>query len=207
MKVLVFVVLGLMNGPPLQDAAAPRDIAVYRAVLAEMYRMQIDRFNAGEGLRAGTPVLALDRTIAMCHTPYDHPKQMGCLNDERVVQEFLGRNPRRQRPIFDGLINEDHRRALGQAFAERNATNQPFPAASLEKAVAMSLENFEEAIKREPRKGVPHTIFAAPAFLNGLALAYGSYTCGGTCGYGWLFLLKQDGESWKVLQTEMLWIS
>ena len=207
---LLLIVLSLAIDPSaLQDvAAAPRDIAVYRAVLAEMYQRQIDRFNQGQGLPPGTPVLVFDRTIAMCHTPSDSPKQMGCLSDERVVQEFLGKNPRRRTPIFDGLIKDDTRLALALAFTERNATNQPFPAGSLEKAIGVSLEAFDEAIKREPRKGIPRAIFAVPAYASdGHALAYGSYTCGGGCGIGWLFLLKQDGESWKVIKTELLWVS
>ena len=211
MKALVLAVLSLMTvSTGLQDVAAtPRDIAVYRAVLAEMYRLQIYRFNTGRGLPAETPVLALDRTIAMCHTPPDHPKQMGCLTDERVVQEFLGENPRRRTPIFDGLISDDNRRALAQAFAELNATSQPFPSGSLEKAVALSVQQFEETGKREPTKAIARATFAVPAFSkDGHALVYGAYTCGeGTCGYGWLFLLKQEDETWKVIKTEMLWIS
>jgi hypothetical protein len=31
--------------------------------------------------------------------------------------------------------------------------------------------------------------------------------CGGLCGYGWFFLLNREGEMWKVVYVEMLWIS
>jgi hypothetical protein len=143
----------------------------------------------------------------MCRTSNDHPKVLGCMADDRVVQEFEGRNPHRRQLLFESLISAESRRELAMAFRERNATNQLFPA-NLERVIAVSPESFEEAMKREPKRTAGITRFGVPAFSkDGHALVYGSYVCGGLCGYGWLFLLKQAGESWQVIKTEMLWIS
>ncbi len=42
---------------------------------------------------------------------------------------------------------------------------------------------------------------------DGHSLVYGSFICGGLCGEGWLFLLKQEENSWRVVATEHLWVS
>ena len=64
-------------------------------------------------------------------------------------------------------------------------------------------------MKRESRRTVGISSFSLPAYSSdGHAVVYASYVCGGLCGYGWLFLLRQEqGGSWQVVGTEMLWIS
>jgi len=52
-----------------------------------------------------------------------------------------------------------------------------------------------------------YAAFSLPGYSrDGHAVVYGMFTCGSTCGYTWLFLLRQE-PGWHVVSCRMLTIS
>ena len=190
------VMTGLLH---LQASTDRHDLAVYQAVLASRIRPEVNRHSAALGAPTPAPVLAYDRTLALCGTHVDHTK-MNCISDERVVQRF-GR-------VFQTAVSADSRQEITRVFRQRNAASSPFPPEKLEGVITVPPEDAYEAVKRESRRTRGISSFSLPAYSSdGYAVVYGSYVCGGLCGYGWLFLLQQQGGVWRVVATEMLWIS
>jgi hypothetical protein len=55
---------------------------------------------------------------------------------------------------------------------------------------------------------LPFTAFSRPAYGGERrALVYVTYTCGGGCGQGWLVLLENNGDTWRVSETALIWIA
>ena len=191
----------------LSQLASNDDVAVYEAILANRIQPEVDRFTAGARIQTPAPILAFDRTLTVCRPAADHPKQMGCIREEEI-QSFETKLPRMQRVRFEGLLTPASRDELAKAFRQRNRESQPFAAAKLERIIVTSPEGLDEAMKRESGRTRGVSSFSLPAYAtDGHALVYGSYVCGGLCGYGWLFLLERRGEGWQVVSVDMLWIS
>lgn len=49
---------------------------------------------------------------------------------------------------------------------------------------------------------------SAPSYpTKETALLYAQFTCGGTCGEGWLIRLSRDGPSWRISASQRVWVS
>jgi hypothetical protein len=145
--------------------------------------------------------------MMVCRPASDHPKQMGCIRDEEI-QSFEAKLPRMQRVRFEGLVSPASREELAKVFRERNREPRPFPQMKPEGVIVTPPEGLDEALKRESSRTRGISSFSVPAYsADGHALVYGSYACGGLCGYGWLFLLEHRGDTWQVVSADMLWIS
>lgn len=189
------------------QVASNDDAAVYRAILADKIQPEVDRFSRGDGIRTPAPILAFDRTMVVCRPALDHPKPMGCIRDEEI-QSFEAKLPRMQRVRFDGLLSPAGREELARAFRERNQEPRPLPQMKPEGVIVTPPEGLDEALKRESSRTRGISSFSVPAYsADGHALVYGSYVCGGLCGYGWLFLLERRGDTWQIVAVDMLWIS
>jgi hypothetical protein len=210
MPVTMLLILSVMILEPAAErrqVASSDDLSVYKAVLASKIQPEVDRFSAGAGIRTPAPILAFDRTLMVCRPAADHPKQMGCMRDDEI-QSFETKLPRMQRVTFEGLLSAASREELAKAFRERNREPQSFPGTKLEGVIVTSPEGLDEAMKRESGRTRGFSSFSVPAYsTDGHALVYGSYVCGGLCGYGWLFLMERQGEAWRVVSVDMLWIS
>lgn len=192
----------------LPTPVSKRDASVLEAVLAHKIRAEVNRFSAGAGLPLPAPVLTFDRTLAICGLPEDGRAQMGCLSDEGIVQVFERQLPRMRRLIFEDLLTAATRQQLAADLRLRNAVSHPFPEGSLTGVIHIAPEERTEALKRESDRTVGITRLSLPAYSrDGHALVYGSYVCGGLCGEGWLFLLKDHAEVWRVVSVAGLWIS
>jgi hypothetical protein len=204
---LILSVLALQPAAVRRQVASSDDLGVYKAVLANKVQPEVDRFSVGAAMPTPAPILMFDRTLMVCRPAADHPKQMGCMRDEEI-QSFETKLPRMQRVIFEGLLGAASREELAKAFRERNREPQPIPWTTLEGVVVTSPEGLDEAMKRESGRTRGITSLSLPAYsADGHALVYGSYVCGGLCGYGWLFLLERQGDAWRVVSADMLWIS
>jgi hypothetical protein len=134
-------------------------------------------------------------------------RRTGCVSEEdiRAVEDS---SEKFQRRVFDGLVADLRRRDLATAFRTRNREPRPFTGAGLQGVVPVSPSGLEAALQRESTRTRGYVGFSLPAYSDGRhALVYASYTCGGLCGYGWFFLLERQGDSWKVLDAAMMWIS
>jgi hypothetical protein len=207
--VLVPLLVILVTVPPAAQApvASKRDLAVLEAVLAHTIRPQVNRFSSGAGLPTPAPVLTFDRTLAIC-SPGEGRSPMGCMSDEMVVQAFERHPPRMRRMAFEGLLSQGSRGELAADFRARNAISHLLPEGTLTGVIQVSPEDFAEAQKRESRRTIGTTRLSLPAYsMDGYALVYGSYVCGGLCGEGWQFLLKQQADMWTVVSVQPIWIS
>ena len=93
-----------------------------------------------------------------------------------------------------------------QSFLERNRKSRRLVTDQIDGLILVAPEDLSREFADKRASGVVR--FSAPGYSDdGHALLYGSYFCGALCGYGWLFLLERTGESWRVVATEMLWIS
>lgn len=183
------------------------DVAVYEAVLAHTVRSEVDRFSSGAGLKTPAPVLAFDRTLMICRAENDHPKQMGCIRSEEV-QSFEAKSTRMRSLLFEGKVSAESRAELGRSFRDRNAQGRTVAADGLTGLILVPPDQLEPVRSRESARTKGQTSFSTPAYSSdGHALVYVSYVCGGLCGYGWFFLLERAGQSWRVVDRVMLWIS
>jgi hypothetical protein len=210
MLVTMLLILSVMAWRPaaeLNQVASNDDVPVYEAILGNRIQPEVDRFTSGARIQTPAPILAFDRTSMVCRPAADHPKQMGCIREEEI-QSVETKLPRMQRIRFGGLLTPASRDELAKAFRERNREPLPFPGAKLDRIIVTSPEGLDEALKRESGRTRGVSSFSLPAYsTDGHALVYGSYVCGGRCGYGWLFLLERRGEAWQVVSVDMLWIS
>jgi hypothetical protein len=209
MRVILLLVLGAVTG--LDDLAVPqpanRDTAVYRAVLSNTIRPEINRLSAEAGLRTPAPVIAFNQTVSICDPQAPRPRRMGCLN-ENIVQPFERESSSRRPPLFAGLLTRDRRHDLARELRARNARAASFSGVNLDGLIVVEPEALAESIARESTRTRGFAAFSVPAFSNdGYALVYGSVACDGQCGKGWLFLLRERGDEWQVIKAEMMWIS
>jgi len=206
MRVILLLVLGAVTG--LEELGVPqpadRDTAVYRAVLSNTIRLEINRLSAEAGLRTPAPVIVFNRTVSMCDPQTPRPRSMGCLN-ENIVQRFERESRSGRPPLFAGLLTGDRRHDLARELRTRNARAASFSGVNLDGLIVVEPEALAESIARESSRTRGFAAFSVPAFSNdGYALVYGSVAYGQ--GKGWLFLLRERGDEWQVIKAEMMWI-
>jgi hypothetical protein len=209
MRAIVLVVLaGVVGlGDPDVPQSVDREIAVYRAVLSNTIQPEIDRLSAEAGLQIPAPVIVFNRTVSTCDSQTPRPERMGCLN-ENIFQPFERESRSRRPPLFDGLLTSDRRRELAGEFRAKNARAASFTGVNLVSVVVVEPETLAESIARESTRTRGFAAFSVPAFSSdGYALVYGTVSCDGQCGKGWLFLLKARGAEWQVLKAQMMRIS
>ena len=160
-------------------------------------------------------VLTFTHTVPLCGEGEAFDRALGCLQATYlqsvdaafVLNEYPGQVLPRLQPLrFDGQLGPANRAELTQSFRGRNRESQQFEGSNLGGLLAVPAREFQRKRESEPTAGVVR--FSAPGYsTDGYGLVYGSYICGGLCGYGWLFLLKQEEGSWRVLASEVLWVS
>lgn len=124
------------------------------------------------------------------------------------MQRFETKPTGMPRLMFEALVTSASREELASSFRERNRESRPTPLAPANDVIVAAPEQLGEALKREATRIYGYTSFSLPGYSSdGHALVYVSYVCGGLCGTGWFYLLERSGPSWKVVASEMLWIS
>jgi hypothetical protein len=209
MRVILLLILGAVAG--LEELAVPqsvdRDTAVYRAVLSNTIRPEINRLSAQAGLQTPAPVIAFNRTVSMCDPQTVRARRMGCLN-ENIFQALERESSPRRPPLFAGLLTRDRRHDLARELRTRNARTASFSGVNRDGLIVVEPEALTESIARETTRTRGFASFSVPAFSDdGYALVYGSVACDWQCGKGWLFLLRERGEEWQVIKVEMMWIA
>ena len=173
-------------------------------MFASIIRPEIERLGVKTADRTAAPVLTFDRTVPMCRAGVEPTMPLGCIQDEPIQAVVAELRPGRG-VSFKGLLNTAARRELTRAFRERNRESQRSSGDRIGGLVVVSPNDYQRELESR-RTGTVR--FSAPAYSGeGHALVYGSYVCGGLCGYGWLFLLERSGDSWRVVSTELVWIS
>jgi hypothetical protein len=106
------------------------------------------------------------------------------------------------------LAHEQRRRQLVESLETRNALPQSLPVIEHPAVVLVAADRSEEARQQYREQTVGFALLSLPGYSSdGYALMYGSYTCGNTCGYGWLFVLKKLEGQWQVQSATVTAIS
>lgn len=187
---------------------------MYAAVLSSTLAQTIAKMRDTRAGRNDT-LLTFTQTVPLCWVGEPSDRALGCLQATYlqsvdaafVLDEYPGQVLPRQQPLrFDGQLRPGNRAELTQSFRVRNGESQSFAGHDLEGLLTVSASEFQQKREAMPTSGVLR--FSAPGYsTDGYSLVYASYICGGLCGYGWLFLLKQEEGSWRVVASEGLWIS
>jgi hypothetical protein len=184
-------------GVRAQQAVTADDIAVLKAVIDQKIRPEAERFAPKDRSPGVLPLIAYDRSLALCGPEGSVIPAMGCLMQMDI-------------PLLDfGIaMNSAIRRQLQQAMASRNATSAPFPSASFESIIPMAPEKRAEVTSRESARTRGWASFALPAYAsNGQAAVYARYICGGLCGTSWYFLLEKSSNGWRVINEKVVSVS
>jgi len=212
MKPLILIsLLGGLGSAAQFQPSSKTDHAVYAAILSSTMGQTIAKLRPGRG----ATVFTFTHTVPLCREGEAFDPALGCLQATYlqsvdaafVLDEYPGRVVPRPQPLrFDGQLSPAARAELALSFRARNRESQPFEGANLAALLAVPPREFQRKRESEPTAGVVR--FSAPGYsTDGYGLVFGSYFCGGLCGQGWLFLLKQEGDSWRVLASEDLWVS
>jgi hypothetical protein len=207
MMTRLFLSIGM--GLLAMQVSAPSndDVAVYQAVLKHTIYGEVDRVSYEVGLKMPAPVLTFDRTLTLCGPGSDYPREMGCLSTEDV-RHFEGTAPNQGALTFEKRLSADSRRELGKSFRERNREPRQLSGDTRTGLILAPPDRFEEAKTLESKRTLGFATFSSPGYSSdGHALVYPSYTCGALCGNGWFFLLERRGQSWRVVDRVLLWIS
>lgn len=183
-------------------ASQASDAAIYKAVFTTTMRPEIVRLLANGDPAIAISVLAFDHTVPMCRAGVVPEMPVGCLPTEPLdaFAAELGKGVR-----FAGRLDGTARAELNRLFREHNTQSQPFARPDIRELVVIPPNEYQQRASSAQAGTVR---FSAIAYsTDGHALVYGSYVCGGMCGYGWLFLLERSGAEWRSVANELLWIS
>ena len=194
MSPLVLAIAFLQLGPPAIHRSPDRDvIAIYRLLVQE-------RLTANGEAKAGSYLVVADTTKTFCGPDAKAP----CLSPELSSLD----NPK---------LLPDVPAAL-ESRLKQVLTEEPVPDLGIDGARLVSRNTIEqifhgrgwwpEFYRRFP-KSRGFIEFSRPAFTddrNG-ALVFVSHSCGGLCGTGWLVYLTRSGDSWRIAERTMLWVS
>jgi hypothetical protein len=175
------------------------DAGIMRAAIDAVVRPEMSRL---EQLKAGTPILTFDRTIALCPVEKSIGEAMGCLSQENYSE--IARLP----TVFRGELQEPARAQIRTSFLGRNKSNVIIPPKAIEGVVLAAPAEISAKYDEKTGSGTPHATVSMPGLSSdGLAVVYVSYWCGNTCGYGWFVLLKRNPDGWQVVASKGLWVS
>jgi len=155
------------------------------------------------------PLAVVNETTPLCVAPL--PGESTC----RIPvgwSKFVA--PSRNRdglPVQAGLVPDERVRwELVNSLESRNTESHPLPLPTLTGVVLLDARKDPptNALDRHYRR----RMFAASLSLPGYsqeryALVYGSYSCGGLCGYAWLFVLEKTAGRWRVTSATVTAIS
>ena len=122
-------------------------------------------------------------------------------------QQFLVPNPSHNWP---GLVDDPGtRRDLVASFETRNAESRPLPLSAVSGVVIVESRAAQpDGAGGTDSQTPPFGRLSLPGYsAEGYAMVSGSYSCGGLCGYGWLFVLRKDSGQWRVLSATVTAIS
>jgi hypothetical protein len=147
-------------------------------------------------VRASVPVCAKPRDESLPSVPREHLTRF--VSDEGL-QQRLG-------SAFSATVCQQ----LASSFEQRNSAGNSLPALPHPRIEFIEYEallrSFETGAYRGRARG--YAQFSLPGYTeDGKALVYASYSCGGLCGEGWLFLLARTEGVWRVVHSTSLWIS
>ena len=186
---------------PGQDSLTNRDARVFSAVLEHTIRPHVTTFVSGMGIRGAPPLLVLDETMTLCRSPQGPPP---CVRPDDI-ETF--RKPDRTGSLLGGSGYSAALRSELVEFNLRNAGPRPFPGLNQSDVVLVPSVDLSETLKQWQGKTWGHLVFSSPGYsTDGHAVVIGSYVCG-RCGLGWLFVLEQTVDQWRVLGAYGLWLS
>ena len=157
----------------------------------------------------GQPLAIVDETSPLCIALL--PGESRC----RIPvgwSKFI--EPSRNRdglPFQAGLVpNERVRWELVNSLESRNTESHPLPLPALAGVLLLDARKDQptDPLDRHYRRRMFAASLSLPGYSQGRhALVYGSYSCGGLCGYSWLFVLEKTGEQWRVTSSTVTAIS
>jgi hypothetical protein len=198
----VALVLSTEPRVPVQNKPLRDDPLVLAAVLEHtILPAHRRRYNAA----TGAPLALVSETSPMC--PARSVGQSSCL----IPDQWHGFIDPDQKAKWPGLVADDQaRRELVGSLEARNREPHPLPLSAFPGVVLLSpsqtspADAFEGHIGRE----VPSASLSLPGYAEpGYAIVYGSYTCGGLCGHGWLFVLSNVSGQWRVTSATVTVVS
>jgi hypothetical protein len=188
------------QGWPAQDVRlTAEDAAIIGAAVDGVVRPQMAQAGQRE-----TPLLIFDRTIAVCPTDKSHPREMGCLSrDQEGLTELS-----RLSTAFKDDLQEPARTEIRASFLERNKSNVMIPREAVVGVVIATPAEIASKFDPSTGRGALHATFSMPGkSSDGRAVVYVSYWCGNLCAYGWLVLLTKTADRWRIVASELLWVS
>jgi len=203
----VLLTYALTTGCGLVDQEVDQqrdDGAVFDAIVEHSIKPEANRLAPGMSIRV------LEQALAICpnrETPLVPEARAGCLN-ENVLEFFENRLLPSGKLVFDGLVSPAVRQELASVFRRRHQEARLVRVPHIDGLVPVALEEMAQPLTTHSSSRRSDVKFSLPAYSSdGHALVYASYVCGGLCGYGWLFLLEQDGTRWNVVSVHLIWIS
>jgi hypothetical protein len=187
---------------PGQESLTNRDERVLSAVLEHTIRPHVTAVVSGMGIRGVPPLLVLDETMTLCRSQQGPPP---CVRPDDIATL---RRPDRSGSLLGGSgYSGALRSELVDAFNLRNAVSQRFPRLNQSDVVLIPSVDLTETLKQWQGKTRGHLVFSSPGYsTDGHAVVIGSYVCG-LCGRGWLFVLEQTVDQWRVIGAYGLWQS
>lgn len=152
-------------------------------------------------------VIVVAQTLALCTEAPAHPEGLGCVRDE-WIQSLETLPPRWRSLAFENVATPAIRKELANSCRERNRQNTEFPRTRIPQLILANVAEVSEVWKRESARARGFVKFSRPGYSSdGRAMLVASYTCGGLCGHGWLFLLEHGSGDWRVISNRPLYVS
>jgi hypothetical protein len=181
------------------DAEALAAVFAHPRILGEM-----EKWSRVSEIRSPVFLVVRD-SVPICAEPRD--ESLPCVPREQFTR-FVRDEGLQQRlgSAFSATVCQQ----LASSFEQRNSAGNSLPALPHPRIEFIEYEallrSFESGAYRGRARG--YAQFSLPGYTeDGKALVYASYSCGGLCGEGWLFLLSRTEGVWRVVHSTSLWIS
>ena len=209
-RALVFVAVISVGGSVIGVDQSIRhladDPAVLLAVIEHTIRPQVSRRRTSAEA-AEPPVILWEASVPICSSPPVTP----CVTSPSVSLQTRASVPDSTMlrwdppvPIMSGEVHAQ----LVTSFRvrhEESHTLPPLPTAGLELAPRSALRRIDDASNNRQGRVKGYSAFSLPGYSGeGHALIYGSFMCGGRCGYMWLFVLQKQAEGWQVVSKRIV---
>jgi hypothetical protein len=181
------------------DAEALAAVFAHPRILGEM-----EKWSRVSEIRSPVFLVVRD-SVPICAEPRD--ESLPCVPREHLTR-FVRDEGLQQRlgSSFSATVCQQ----LASSFEQRNSTGNSLPALPHPRIEFIEYEallrSFESGAYRGRARATPSSVFQAIR-EDGKALVYASYSCGGLCGEGWLFLLARTEGVWRVVHWTSLWMS
>jgi hypothetical protein len=188
------IVTAVACGPSIWDeaAAARNDEPVYQAVIDSVIRPELRRLFRVESNTAEPPLVVTNRTLPI----------------GEIGELYLERPPRPgTQPTFAELLSARARQRLERMLRDRNRSETSISLHATASIVLVSQNELFDRSKLDWSRLGGWSHFSRPGYAGRHAIVYATYSCGGLCGHGWLVLLEQQQQSWRVLAHDLMWVS